>query len=445
MGGPIKQGIMQGIREPYKHGGPTGTGLVGDQRYPQTGGREHHAFFIPPLWAAATGLARFAPSIYRAAQAGLKAGKFGRTYNLGKIGGGGSKFYPPVISKGVRGAGVRGAGEMGTIHLGTRGALTNIPKASMGSRFMGGLPPWLRTSIERDPIFKGGKWIKEAIMGPTAKGIGQKIVRGAATPTGALTIGYFGGKWLWPDGTEATDKEVKKELNKKKGDKDYGPYTKDKLTLTQEQRDAKAKADKEERINALLDTMGYDKARKNAAYDALIDAGRMVSERGTLEAKNIGRELIDPIVAATSARFDKPEQIREAVGLMQVKADIQKEMTKDETALANRVKEMQLLTGEKALAGATLEETAEAFFTRHGSWPSGELLGNLARNKGVNIVEVVDTSQAATGLKDIGDPVEFMEGRVKKFKDAGSEIPPGNYVVNKSIIIIDAEGNVSRR
>jgi len=38
-----------------------------------------------------------------------------------------------------------------------------------------------------------------------------------------------------------------------------------------------------------------------------------------------------------------------------------------------------------------------------------------------------------------------MEGRVKKFKDAGTEIPPGNYVVNKAIIIIDAEGNVSRR
>ena len=87
--------------------------------------------------------------------------------------------------------------------------------------------------------------------------------------------------------------------------------------------------------------MGYDKSRKDAAYNALIDAGRMVSERGTLEAKNIGRELIDPIVAATSARFDKPEQIREAVGLMQVKADIQKEMTKDETELANKVKRME--------------------------------------------------------------------------------------------------------
>ena len=100
------------------------------------------------------------------------------------------------------------------------------------------------------------------------------------------------------------------------------------LSRLQEQRDAKAKADKEKRINDLLDTMGYDKARKNAAYDALIDAGRMVSERGTLDKKNIGRELIDPIVATTSQRFDKPEQIREAVGLMQVKADIAKQKWK---------------------------------------------------------------------------------------------------------------------
>ena len=432
MGGPIKQGIMTGIREPYKNGSIVGGHqsplLAGAHPWKDKSGREHHV--IPALWAAASGLARFAPSIYRAAQTGLKAGKFGRSYNLGKIG--------------SRGGG--GGSGWSTIPRSSVGKeLITTPKPGMGSRFMGGLPPWLRTSIERDPIFKGGKWIKEALMGPTAKGIGQKIVRGATTPTGALTLTYFGGRWLWPDGTEATDKEVKKELNKKKGDKDYGPFTKGAPTLTQEQRDAKARADKEKRINALLDTMGYDKARKNAAYDALMDAGRMVSERGSLRGKDIGRELIDPIVAATSQRFDKPEQIREAVGLMQTKADIQKEMTKDETALANRVKELQILTGQKTLAGDTLEETAEAFFTRHGQWPSGELLGNLARNKNIDITEVVDTSTTATGLKDIGDPVEFMEGRIKKFKEKGIEIPPGNYVVEDAIIIIDAEGNVRRR
>ena len=266
--------------------------------------------------------------------------------------------------------------------------------------------------------------------------MGQKVLRGVATPTGAGTLIYFGGKWLWPDGTEATDAEVKTELNKK-GGKDYGPHTKGKLTLTQEQREAKAKADKEKRINDLLDTMGYDKARKTAAYDALIDAGRMVSERGTLDPKNIGRELIDPIVATTSARFDKPEQIREAVGLMQVKADIAKQM---EDPQIKELRAKQIEQADKALAGNTLEETAEALYTRHGTWPSGEKLANLARNKGIAITEVVDTAG-----EEVGDAVEYMEGRVKKFRDQGIEIPPGNYVVDKSIIIIDSEGNVSRR
>ena len=40
MGGPIKQGVMHGIREPYAHG--TRAALVGNPVYPQTGGREHH-------------------------------------------------------------------------------------------------------------------------------------------------------------------------------------------------------------------------------------------------------------------------------------------------------------------------------------------------------------------------------------------------------------------
>ena len=423
MGGPIKQGIMDGIREPYKHGGPTGTGLVGDQRYPNTGGREHHAFFIPPLWAAATGLARFAPNIYRAAQAGLKAGKFGRTYNLGKIGGAGS--------------GATGAGAMGTSGAATNVGkqLMNIKQQGMGSKFMGGLPPWLRTSIERDPIFKGGKWIKEAIMGPTAKTFGKKIVQGATTPTGALTIGYFGGKWLWPDGTEATDKEVKQELNKKKGDKDYGPHTKGGPTITAAMREEKAKADKEKRINALLDTMGYDKARKNAAYDALIDAGRMVNERGTLDPKNIGRELIDPIVAATSARFDKPEQIREAVGLMQVKADIQKEMTKDETELANKVKRMNLRIGEKTLAGDTLNETIEKYRLRQGT-PTGETLAAIARGEGIEAKVLYEKVPKNT------DALEFITEVVTKSHEDGKPFPPGDYVISDRIISIDAEGNV---
>jgi len=78
-GGPIKEGIMDGIREPKKNGGPTGTGLVGDQRYPKTDGREHHYFFLPAIGSGLMAAVRAAPAVYR----GFKAA---RTFTPGKLG-----------------------------------------------------------------------------------------------------------------------------------------------------------------------------------------------------------------------------------------------------------------------------------------------------------------------------------------------------------------------
>ena len=72
--------------------------------------------------------------------------------------------------------------------------------------------------------------------------------------------------------------------------------------------------------------MGYDRSKKTAIADALIDASKIVGDRGTLDPKNITQELINPIIQATSKRLDKPDQIREAVGLMMTKAGLEKEM-----------------------------------------------------------------------------------------------------------------------
>jgi hypothetical protein len=75
-GGPIKEGIMSGIREPKRNGGSMGpqfnTGLVGDERYPKTDGREHHVAFIPPLLAAGSAALRFLPAVYR----GIRGAKY---------------------------------------------------------------------------------------------------------------------------------------------------------------------------------------------------------------------------------------------------------------------------------------------------------------------------------------------------------------------------------
>ena len=435
MGGPIKQGIMHGIREPYAGGGRAA--LVGNPLYPRTGGREHHAFFIPPLWAAATGLARFAPNIYRAAQAGLKAGKFGRTYNLGKIGskgGAGSKFYPPAIRKPPgKGWTTPPSGAGGEVTGRALMKYTGAPTRTIGQKIKG----W----FTRDPLYQAGK-TGAGYLGAGLQKAGRGVKWAGTTPSGLATtglpVGWFGGKALYNKLTGAGDKDTNDLIEDnviRKGDKDYGPHTKGGPTITAAMREAKAKADKEKRINELLDTMGYDKARKNAAYDALIDAGRMVSERGTLDPKNIGRELIDPIIAATSARFDKPQQIREAVGLMKVKADIAKQLEDPQVA---ELRKYQIEAQKKALAGKDFNEVITDKIIR-GEAPTGSTLASILRaTEGID-AKVIDTAKKPQGK----DALDWVTEIVKNSHKEGTPHPAGTFVVSNRVLIIDEQGNVT--
>jgi len=67
MGGPIKQGIMHGIREPYAGGGKAA--LVGNPVYPKTGGREHHFAVQAGLTGLRVAAPRILPHIKRAGSA----------------------------------------------------------------------------------------------------------------------------------------------------------------------------------------------------------------------------------------------------------------------------------------------------------------------------------------------------------------------------------------
>jgi len=422
MGGPIKQGIMNGIREPYAGGGPTGTGLVGDQRYPKTSGREHHAVMIPPIlmgiataaraaapWAARMG-ARYLPKIKRL---------FGTT-------------TPASMTRGTEyfGKGIRGKKALKAIKKGDPKIWGAHQEVTMNPATFN--PNWLG----RDPIVKGIGLAGKSIFNPTVGGWVGKGVRLATSPS-TIVIGglyYANGRWFNKQGEEL-DPKSNEVVKAKAGAKDYGPHTKGDAIITASARDAKAKADKEKRINELLDTMGYDKSRKNAAYEALMDAGRLVSERGTLRKKDIGRELIDPIVAATSARFDKPQQIREAVGLMKVKADIAEQM---EDPQVKELRTKQLAIADKTIAGKGFSEVITDRITR-GDEPTGSTLASILRaTEGID-AKVIDTAKKPQGK----DALDWVTAIVKKSHEEGTPHPAGTFVVSNRVLIIDEQGNIT--
>jgi len=80
---------------------------------------------------------------------------------------------------------------------------------------------------------------------------------------------------------------------------------------------------REEKVNSILEGLGYDRAQKNALYDAMIKAGQRISRTG-LGAEN----LVSDVIAETSQSYDKPEKLREAANLMQVQQDLKLDQIK---------------------------------------------------------------------------------------------------------------------
>ena len=338
MGGPIKQGIMNNIREPYKGGGKAA--LVGNPVYPQTGGREHHAV---PLLALAPSIARAIPAVYRGFKAARtfapgKLGKFKRLKSLLSPSGrfrnvAGKKRTDPSAAY-MKGDFTASAGTAGTApsRLGIFQALKD--------------PTRLGAAIRENPLTALSSLTLPNLIGTAA----YKAAPGAAK--GALGIAKRYADAIIPGDQSSwyTPEEPPKGIEKP------GGYPKATVTgkgsdkpLTKAQQEKWADAQRSKRLDNLLDIMGYDRSKKTAIADALIDASKIVSDRGTLDRKNITAELINPIIQATSKRLDKPDQIREAVGLMATKAEIEKDLSKERDALKTTLTKLQIKGAENTL------------------------------------------------------------------------------------------------
>ena len=382
MGGPIKQGIMHGIREPHAGGGRAAA-LVGNPVYPRTGGREHHSYTIP-LSIGWTALQRM-------------------------LGGAALK---KVSQKAVGSAGL---GEMAKKSL--AGAAGTGTKTASGTGITAAAPGFWKSAWQQDPMVRSAKWLYNAIKSPTAKGIGQKVAKTVVSPTGLLGGAWLGSSFL---GGDKEDVGPPTGINKPGGFP--GAIVKEKKELSDAQKKAFANKQRNERVQKYMDMMGYDRSKKTAIADALIDASKIVGDRGTLDKKNITQELINPIIQATSRRLDKPDQIREAVGLMATKAEIEKDLSKETDALKTRLTELQIEGAENALKqSASFEGCLSKFISdRKGKVDKvtleriSRLLANEHKEPFTKVTEETDVSGLKDGIYMSGSKIIRMTGGVSK-------------------------------
>ena len=381
MGGPIKEGVMHGIREPRQRGGRTGFVNAGEVY------KNVEEFYKPPK-KQTSGIVNTKKG-YQFAETPASKALTGFTH------------YGPYSA-------MAGLYDVGAVPINTLARMFGYNPGFSGTKFMDTLTGGQyskRTGYDRDTAYFG-------------------------FPTSAKK------GWTIPSMADTTELIEDNVTTKAPGDtgSDYGQFDRAQKRIAEGKASRLAKQRKDDRVNKLLEMMGYDKAKKGAAYNALLDASQIIAAAPGGESLDISRDIIQPTIAATSKRFDKPQEIEEAVRLMQTKAEIEKQMN----PLDDAVKQWQIEGYKKQLAGSNFKEAVLAA-SKDGQ-PSGSKLAGLARQylPGDFKVISIKVPKKTDTLEHIIDVVK--ESHTNPDIDP---FPAGQYVLKERVVSIDHLGTVT--
>ena len=424
-GGPIKEGVMSGIREPKKNGGLSkqfNTGLVGDERYPKTDGREHHVGFLAPLaWAA-----RFAPAAWR----GMKAARTFTPWakDLGKMGRLRDIFLP---RKGVTGPKLKGE-----LYKTPFTPVSAAEKAGFGVGSFARTNPVTTFGIASTIPQAGYLGYKGAKAAPGAIWEGTKRWADAVIPGDQ-------SRW-WKDKSPKEKKEIQKQIEAAGGPpgggdagmKGDGSYD------AKQAKIAAAKAQKE-KIQKYRDIMDIKGMNKEAAANSLIEASRLINESGDFKGDLKSGSLINKIIQGASKAFDKPADTKKAIDTLILKGEIEKDIKADDPAakLAAELTGKKIKLADKQLAGDTFEEIISAKMIKGEMFKGNDLASLLRLTKGIDAKVIPTTGKPAD--KDNLDYVKDIITKYNENPETGT-YPEGVYVISDRIISVDAQGNVKK-
>ena len=392
-GGPIKEGIMQGMKEPQA------INTVGNNANRDAMGREKHAFFVP---------------------------------FMGLLGQGARMALAPLGRFAMR-----------------KAAGPNLPTIG-GKRLLtmtGGKPPPIPAGVGPERMIFNptgfGKYIlgspEARAIGAVAKGSGKiggtikKVGTGLAkSPLTVGFLGYQGLKALGPDekpGEAAEAEEVKVVDKIGAGEGTTGGSVTDdpdKAKQIQEDRIAKTK-------KRYYELMGLDKMKKDAAYDSLIDASKIVQEQGgDLKGAIKSGTLQSQIINAISKNLDKSADIKRQIDAAILKGEIQKDIASADTT-DRRLKEAKIKQLNRAEKQASVTGQLAAVEIDKGFVPGGTTAAIL-RNEGIKYDKVIPDKKITDFLED--NPTKTEADYIASL---GIQLPDGRYVVGERLV--EKKGN----
>ena len=339
-GGPIKEGIMDGMREPLKNGkivgGKQSPLLAGAHPLKDAEGREQH--FIPALYAAGLG-----------------------ALNIGRAGLAAARIAGPAIKRGFQAARAFGAtpGKLGffkrakdlaTVRPGIGLPMATRPE-SIGFR--------IGSFAKQNPILA----LSTPSLATSAATIGGPLaIEGAKGFINFLVPGErldpFGPKKVEPPTGDGTGLKRGDKKSTVIGDTTTGTTKPGQAGGTTVKSDAEKQQINEARIQETKDKyyklMGIDKMNKDAVYDSLIDASRIVTEEGAdLKGAIRSGNLQNRIIQAISQNLDKSADLKKQIDAAVLKGEIEKDIKRadPDTAINREYKQSQIDLAKRKLEG----------------------------------------------------------------------------------------------
>ena len=356
-GGPIKEGIMNGMKEKQA------INTVGSPLAPKDeSGRGGYA--IPLLYGAGMAALRFLPAAYR----GFRA----------------ARAYTPMSQ-----------------NLGVGKRLLDIisPKKGLGAPMAptgAGAGFRVGSLLRSNPLSLG---LPAASLGVEA---GTKALKGIAQATPDLLKSYANTIIPFADPFTVGEKPPTTEGEKtglKRGDeknKNVGSVTG--TTKPGEAGGATVKSDAEkqqiiedrvqETKNKYYKLMGIDKMNKEATYDSLIDASKIVQEQGgDLKGAIRSGNLQSSIIQAISKNLDKSSDLKRQIDAAVLKGEIEKDIKANDPSAAVDLAYKKAATAkiQKDLEGTSAAEVLATAEISGKNLVTSNTLTSILQSKGTDV------------------------------------------------------------
>ena len=398
-GGPIKEGIMQGMQDGglANNEGPRRAALVGNPIYDQTKGPDGRTKHIVPFILGGLNALRIAAP---AAIRGFKAARaFGAT--PGKLGFFGRAKDLARINKGIG------------LPMATRPESVGFRIGSFAKQnpFLTLSTPSLATSA----VTGGGPLAVEA-----AKGVVNFLVPGER-------FDPFRDKM--PEKKEGDTTELKRVDEIGAGEGTTGGSVVDDPKKKKEIDDARIEKTKKR----YYELMGIDKMKKDAAYDSLIDASKIVQEEGAdLKGAIRSGALQNRIIQAISKNLDKSADIKRQIDAAILKGEIQKDIASADS-IDRDLKKARIKALDRAEKQATASGQIAAVIAKDGVI-SGSQTAAILRADGVKYDGVLQDKLFNNFKKDnpAADEIDFMIAK-------GAGLDDGRYVIGARLV--EKKGN----